>query len=152
MNQLNDSQREMVTKNHNLIYGYIKRKGIKKDDWYGILAITLCESVLSYDYSKGKLSTYFYRLADNAVSNEIQRRKYKKRSKYDEVSLDSIHDLIPTKEYDIDESQICASNEITTIVVKMVLDGYKQFEIAKELGVSQPYISQLLAKDRKSVV
>jgi len=147
--KLDEAQRLKVEENHNLIYGYMKRKGLKEEEWYGLLAITLCEAVLTHDDVKGKISTYFYKLAYNAVSNEIKRRSYQKRSKYDEVSIDEMHEITPDTAIEIEEHEIGACDAITTTVVMMLLQGYKQYEIGEVLGVSQPYVSQLLKKYRE---
>lgn len=65
---LNDEQRELVEKNHNLIYGYAKRHNIDVEEHYDILAIGLCKAASTYDVStNNKFST----LAERCMRNEF---------------------------------------------------------------------------------
>ena len=86
--RLTQEQSEIVEKNHNLIYGYAHSRNLDIEEWYGDLAIALCEAVISYDPNKSVLSTYYYNLSDNMVSSVIRANNALKRQPDDILSLD----------------------------------------------------------------
>lgn len=57
---------------------------------------------------------------------------------------ENIPDLLP-KEYDNIEKE----NNIKNDIMEMHSDGYKQSEIAKQLGVTQGYVSRVINEDKK---
>lgn len=55
--QLTDEQRELVTKNHNLIYAFANKRNLPIEDYYDTLAIGLCKAAKVFDQNKGNFST-----------------------------------------------------------------------------------------------
>lgn len=146
-NKLTVPQREMVLKNHNLIYWYIGLHSLNHDDVYGTLAITLCDAVIGYDKSKGSFSTYFKSCADSAMAKEYRKTQSQKRN-FETVNLD--HDTEDTADVAITDSDLIAYfGEKNFNVIKLKYEGYNQIEIAEKLGVSQSTVSHILCKARE---
>lgn len=178
MKQLTKEQQDLVTKNHNLIYGFAHDNNLLLEDWYGILAIALCESAASYDSEKGAFSTYAYRNMKYAVlKEERKRRRFRNIPKNKIVHYDALEDM----EIQLDKSNISyfadsksvlefdeavdkiiydkMMNELNdelndkqkNILHMMVDNGMKQVEIAKEMGCSRQYVSIVLCKMREQL-
>lgn len=64
---LTESQRELVEKNHDLIYSYARKRNISIDEHYDILAIGLCKAAKTFDDTKGKFSTIAYKCMGNEL-------------------------------------------------------------------------------------
>lgn len=154
--KLTEEQRKIVEDNHNLIYKYCNRNNLDIDEWYGDLAIVLCEAVKLYDKNKGCLSTYVYNAFKNRVIN-IYRDNTRKLKGYKLLSYNNIirnedninnielENKISKTENDIDSfilKNVVRENKIGMLVVY----GYKHREISKILNLSN---SQLIRKIKK---
>ena len=74
--RLTEEQKELVTKNHDLIYAYAHKKNISIDEYYDVLAIGLCKAAKTFDKNKGMFSTLAYRCMENELFmylNESQK-------------------------------------------------------------------------------
>ena len=67
MMPLTEYQKELVTNNHELIFGCAKKMNLPFDDYYDILAIGLCKAAKIYDNSKGMFSTVAYACMKNEI-------------------------------------------------------------------------------------
>lgn len=78
MEQLTLKQKKLAEDNHNLIYLFAKNNHLSIDDYYGILAIGLCNASKIYDESKGRFSTIAYRCMLNEYlrHNRDMNRKH----------------------------------------------------------------------------
>ena len=76
---LTEEQRNIVTKNHDLIYAFAHKKNISIDEYYDVLAIGLCKAAKSFDNDKGEFSTFAYTCMNNEL-NECWRSLNKKSS------------------------------------------------------------------------
>lgn len=133
----------MVEDNHNLIYSFIHSRGLCVEEWYGILAIELCESVIYWNENRGSLATFFYIRGDNAVSLEINKRNFHKR-KANEDTLELKLDLLPHETHPHPLVEIMQYGHEDIILMKY--KGYTQQEIADKIGVSQKTISNRLSR------
>ena len=84
---LTDEQRELVVRNHKLIFSFCSKYGVRHDEYYDILAIGLIKAVIAYDDSRGKFSTFAYTCMQNELYMEYRKKKY-----IGIVSLDQIID------------------------------------------------------------
>ena len=150
--KLNDEQKLLAEKQHNLIYSFLNKRGMKIDDWYDVLAIALCNAVLKYKPEKGKFSKYAFRAFDNAVKMEMRKNNSKKRNA-EVVSIDNIWNL--GTEFDLEEmvlENVNITGKLNSMDIKTakVLNLYAknktQEQIAKELGISQAQVSRILNK------
>jgi RNA polymerase sigma factor (sigma-70 family) len=142
---LTDKDREVVSENHNLIYWYLNLKGLDVDEWYDLLAIELCKTIVKHDESLGSLANYFKIRCDGIVSKEFRKRNAKKRYHVpveyaDECNGELIDfDLIALEQFI--ENSNCD-------VLKLKFQGYSQKEIAEIIGISQSQVSRILGEIR----
>lgn len=148
---LTEEQRKVVTENHNLIYWYINLKGLDIDEWYDILAIELCNTVMRHDPSKASLITYFKIRADSRFHKEWIRNNRKKRVPREcEVSLEEEHhgtyeidDLVDGVEF------LDHLDELEKDIVMLTYKGYSQIEVSELLQVNQSFVSRKLRRIRE---
>jgi DNA-directed RNA polymerase specialized sigma subunit len=139
----------LVEKNHNLIYWVASKMNLDLEEWYDLLAIELCLTVQRFDSEKSTLANFYLIRVGNLVKKEYKKLNTNKRYNEGHVSLDEVVDFIVDK---------CPSNETSLDwimeldpngILKLKAEGFTQKEIADSLGVSQPYVSNLIAKVRR---
>lgn len=146
--RLTPEQSEIVANNEKLIYWYANFKGLEVEEWYDLLAIELCKTVVKYNSKLGSLSNYYKLRCDGVVSKEFRKRNTKKRHHVpveyaDEYMGEEVdHDLLELENW-IDESE--------SDVLKLKFQGYSQKEISKILGISQSYVSIMLKRLREKL-
>lgn len=93
--KLNTKQQQLISQNHNLIYGFAHKRKLNLDEYYDILALALCRAALSYDSHKSSFQTYAYMIMGSEV-NAYQRALNKPKRKLDksikEIRLDELFD------------------------------------------------------------
>lgn len=143
--RLTPEQSEIVANNEKLIYWYLNLKGLDIDEWYDLLAIELCKTIIKHDVSLGSLANYFKIRCDGIVSKEFRKRNAKKRYHVpveyaDECNGELIDfDLIALEQFI--ENSNCD-------VLKLKFQGYSQKEIAEIIGISQSQVSRILGEIR----
>jgi RNA polymerase sigma factor (sigma-70 family) len=146
--KLTEEQQQVVADNHNLIYWYANLAGLKLADWYDLLAIELCITVIKYEEGKGSLSNYFKLRADGMVYKEYRKSQSQKRLATVIQYTENVHQIQDPEsiedKYDLKELMDVENGAI----IKMKYEGYTQTEMARELGVSQSYVSKILKKLR----
>lgn len=148
--KLNTEQQELVTKNHRLIYWYAHKNNLNLEEWYDLLAIELCYTVLNYKEDKGSLSNYFKIRSDWMVSSKLRHNNTKKKQHID-VELFSDYgyeDTEPKRLFSDLELKELFEGEHGNIY-QMIYEGYTQEEIASVIHKNQSYVSNLLKKMRK---
>jgi len=146
---LNDAERQKVEENHNLIYWYAHLVGLNLDDWYDLLAIELCYAVKKHNKDRSSLSTYYKMRCDGLVSREKRKEMTKKRFHFKVQYIENIHD--DQCQYDMNglvDNDVLHDEEFGEII-KMRYDGFTQQEIAKKMGASQSYISNVFKRLKK---
>lgn len=148
--RLTKEQQDCVADNHNLIYWYINLKNLDMNEWYDLLAIELCCSVVKYNSEKGSLSNYFKMRADNLVRKEYSKSQLKKNKTAPPLEF---FDAVYESHCQDDMVLRCELDTLFTgdngEIFRMRADGYTQVEIAAHLGVTQSYISKIIDKKRK---
>lgn len=150
---LTPEQSRIVEENHNLIYWYISMKqkmgiNLELDEWYDLLAIELCYTVMKYDESRGSLANYFKLRCDALISKEYRKSQTQKRVHIGVSYIDEMSMMDTPKE----DSSLVWVDFINSIpeqdrpIVKMIYDGYTQKEVATMLGVTQSYVSKILKR------
>lgn len=161
--------KEQVILNNIGLVGYVLKSlklNIFDEDLQETGIVGLCRAVNGFDASKGvKFNTY----ATWAIRNEILMTFRKKRiipvfSLDEECHLDndesvSYSDMIPSAErfeelsgLKIDlERFLNRLDDREKKIVFLFLNGMSQMKIAKEIGLSQPYISKFLKGIRRKI-
>lgn len=150
--KLNKEQQKLVEDNEKLIYGFMKKFNLKKDDWYDLLAMELCNTVLNYDLNRGRLSTYYYTRAYRIMCKEFKKRKTLKRSHvdyplFDEYTCYSNSDSMDNH-FDGYLDTINWIKDKNDNILNLRAKGYSQDEIAHILGITQVSVSRHLKKVR----
>ena len=126
----------------------MSNKGLDEDEYYGLIAESLCKSVMAWDKSKGKLSTLFYMIATNDLYQYWRKGKAKKRSHGGTVPLEdwngiSQDDTLDDILFNETVEEMLGSEHLE--IINLRLKGYTQREISEILGVSQVTISRRLS-------
>lgn len=168
--RLTDKQRELASENHNLIYCFANKKNISIDEYYGILAIGLCNAVKIYDKHKNKFSTLAYHCMQNELYRhwrETQRKSVipqelifsynapieardSEGNDFSEIFSDN--DAYESMDYAIILSEFKSSlTEKESIIVEMLMSGMKHHEIADKLNCSRQNIDYYVKAIRNKV-
>ena len=149
MRKLTKDQQKIVEDNHNLIYSFIHSRGLDVDEYYGLVAESLCKAVLNWDKPKGELSTLFYTIANNDLNHQWRKGLAGKRQ---HEGLLPMEDWGAVDEYDL-ENEVLTKIAIEDIensefkeIVELRILGYTQSEIGEMLGISQVTVSRKLKK------
>lgn len=172
--QLNEEQRRLAEENHNLIYGYLQKRGLDVDEYYDICAIGLCKAVKAFDPTQGKkLATLAYRVMDNEVKQYWRRWNFKGReqerfavSLSDPVYHDAIRGELTlggTLQGPGDDGRspyyiVACRTFVDSLpakeqkVIQMRMNGWTVSEIGHEVGVSTTWVSKLIARVRQKYI
>ena len=151
MRRLTDEERRIVEENHDLIYWVANLKHLPLDEWYDLLAITLCESAMKHDPKKSKLSWYYKQRVDWKVSHHFTTQNYQKRIPQELIGdiHDEVHGDIPVED-ELLELIDWIENQEHREVIKLVAMGYTQKEIGDELGISRSKVSLIMKEVREA--
>lgn len=168
---LNDNQREIVTRNHNLIYGFLNKYHLDIEEWYGDAAIGLCKAAETFEEGKATFGAYAYKCMFNEVMCEKRRRRsqymipdeslvyYDTECTNDSGDKSTILDQLAS-DTNIEET-VESNDAINEIMSKLderektvlVLShfGYTQSTISERFGCSQRLISKIKTKIAKKL-
>lgn len=77
---LTEQQKDIIKKNHNLIYKFIHKRSLNVDDYYGIAAMGLCNAAVAFDSNANtKFSTLAYKCMENELIDFKKKECSKKR-------------------------------------------------------------------------
>ena len=163
---LDEQQKKLVEKNHNLIYHTLHKYKLNQEEYYDILAIGLCKAAIAFDPERSKFSTF----AINVMYNEFlihdrdenaNKRKVNKntlslnyimRDPKNEGNKCEFGDLLTDGREPFMEVIHMYLPDILTkrelLACQLSYDGYSQTQIGEKLGVSQSYASRLLKNAR----
>lgn len=147
--KLTKEQQKIVEDNHNLIYSFLQSRGLNIDEYYGLIAESLCKSVLNWDESKGALSTLFYIVARNDLYKEWRSGQVGHYQFEDTVPLDEEWCSVT---YDLENDLIMKETleEISKSKYKELFElkrmGYTNKEISELFGVSESTIGNWVRK------
>ena len=136
------------------------------EEYYGLAAIGLCKAGITYKGDKAKFSTYAYRCMFNEVMQDKRKERSTKRIPqnqivYYEAELEicdgdtaSFLNFIPSSQ-DVEGDSLSKimfdeySKKLSDRDKKIFFlfsEGYKQREICKMVGCSQPQVSRIKKK------
>lgn len=144
--KLNAEQRQSVEDNHKLIYWFASLKGLDVEEWYGLLAIELCDTVRTYDSNKGSLSNYYKLKAERMMINEFAKQGRMKRTHNGIYELNDVNHPHDTTDMDGDIKLKDFIGADDTGILELKMMGFTQSEIADKIGVSQASVSRTLNK------
>ena len=165
--KLTEEQQQQVTDNHNLIYAYAHKANLDLDEYYGELAVLLCEAVYRHEPDRGNLSTLYYFMCRNRMWRKHRDSKRLKRGGgVFDYSLNweidcgdgtyiDIQDTIEDENVNV-EDEIWEKDIMEKMlahedghIVELRSRGYSQGEIAEITNQSQANVSRKLIRLRK---
>lgn len=176
---MNKEQEKLVTDNINLIYYTIQKINGNIDELLDIGYISLCESALSYkkDIGIATFSTYATKCMLNCFNEYYRSNLFDKRkannntfSIYADTTSSNEEELslidILSDDANLEEEiayNIIVDNIINLFsenkkyatyltIVKMLLNGYKQCDIANALGKSKQNVNEMIKNIRKIII
>lgn len=166
MRILSEEQKNLVEKNHGLIFGFAIKNNLLIDDYYDILAIGLCMAALSYNPSKGEFSTLAYTCMGNEVKKYWKNITCSKNSPEESVisydsSIDAEHTLTDSSSvydnFDDILNRIFYSsfydtlNKKEQIIFDDIVNGMTRKEIGNKLGCTHQNVSLIVKNIRKKL-
>jgi RNA polymerase sigma factor (sigma-70 family) len=139
----------MIEDNHNLIYWFINKYKLSESEYYGLLAIELCEAVIHYDESKGSLANYFHLVCNGRIYKEYRKSQAQKRTHLTET-LESNFTVPIYDDYSAFKLIEDIIEDPNYLIFMLKSTGYSQCEIAKKLNISQSFVSKIIFKFMKN--
>ena len=165
--RLTEEQKAFAEENHNLIYTFLHKRNLNRDEYYDVVVMGYLNAVANYDPSRGTtFSTYAFFCMNNSVKMHY-RAGVNKANKWG-ISFTGLEDplfdgftrgeVIPHPE-DVEslfryEEYIRAINSLSPRlreIIMMRIEGFNQVEIAKKVGISQTQIGRLITKALKGI-
>lgn len=175
---MNKEQEKLVVDNINLIYYTIQKVNGNIDELLDIGYISLCESALSYkDTGVATFSTYATKCMLNCF-NEYYRANYFDKRKANNNAFSIYADMTSSSEEELSLIDVLSDNtnleeevvhsiiidniinlfsenekyETYLTIVKMLLKGYRQCDIANALGKSKQNVNEMIKNIRKIII
>lgn len=147
MQKLTQIQKQLVEKNHNLIYGFAHKYKLKVDEYYDILALALCQAAMQYCKDKSQFPTFAYICMTNAIRNYIKSENknvipliYLDADYTDSTSDDeNLLNVITNNNLQLDIE--VEGKQISQILFSMLSDKEKQIVIDRVNGLSEKQIA-----------
>ena len=150
---LTDEQKALVTENHQLIFGYLTKKGLNIDEYYDLAAIGLCKAAMNYRKNSGKFSTLAYRCIHNEIYNEYRQKNQTRAIPEDMISSynmlisncngDDI-EVLDTLKSDFDIEKYVLDNVLLEKLYEKLSDKYKMTLILALKGYNNCEIGDIL--------
>lgn len=155
---LTAEQQKLVTQNHNLIYGCLKKYNLSYEEYYDVAAEALCKASTMYNPELSTFSTYAYRCMRNLVLKTIRDSKtLKRQASYSAISLELMCEnenetkVLSYMFADLDveyivlekleiQSYIDGLSETAQQILYLSEQGYSIKEIMNRAGCSKSYI------------
>ena len=163
---LDEQQKKLVEKNHNLIYHTLHKYKLNEEEYYDILAIGLCKAAIKFDPERSKFSTFAMKVMyneflmhdrdENANKRKVNKNtlslNYRMKDPKNESRTCEFGDLLTDcREPFMDVIHMYLPDILTEqelLVCKLSYNGYNQTQIGEKLGVTQSYASRLLKRAR----
>lgn len=161
---ITEKQKKLVEDNHNLIFSFLKKYDLSNDDYYDLAAIGLCNAAINYQDDISKFSTYAWKCMNTSVSNATKKYKktipeellvYYQAEKFTQTNEGySLLDFIPSSdnvESYVTSKMMCEKyksmlDDRERKVLDLLVSGYKQDEVGKTVGCSQPHVTRIKKK------
>lgn len=163
---ITSEQKQFVTENHSLIYGFLSQNNLSENEYYDLAAIGLCKAGMTFNEVKGKFSTYAYSCMRYEIYHDIRHNNRKccipqdKIISYQSTVTNSNSSTLDILSYmpsgiNIEETittKIILHNIISQLkpkekkVIYLLSNGYSYREAGKMVGHTQQYVSLIKQK------
>ena len=153
-------ERDLVEKNHSLIYSFIAEKGLSAEEFYDLMALALCGAAVDFCGSEEEFPAFAVECMGQALYKEERKRRRKcvvptqlivSCESLFEGSGEGVLQMMPASEGI--EDLVCAKQRLNSFVsglepasrklLSLIALGCTQYEIANSLGVTQSRVSRL---------
>lgn len=166
---LTEEEKQIVTDNHGLIYGFLNKNNLDVEEYYGLCAIGLCKAVKSLNSQKSKLGTYAYKCMENEIKQSIRSDfSDKRKANINTVSIikqtqngteyyitDNEPDEKNFEKNSIFKMQILKKMHILSYPEKLIINryiaGYTIKDICDETNYTHQYIHKVNKRLRKKL-
>ena len=160
---MTQEQKDFTEANHNLIYSFMNLHNLNSEEYYDVLAISLCNAAITFDKDKGfTFSTYAFKCMQNEIFKEGRTKLLKRRipegliysldAKYSssEAETYSLSDKIPTQKDSIEEliNKIDLQEALKklnpmeyNVIYNIFFNNLSEMELAKKLSISKQRIN-----------
>ena len=163
---LDEHQKKLVEKNHNLIYHTLNKYKLNEEEYYDILAIGLCKAAIYFDPKQSKFSTFAMKVMYNEfLQHDRNENAQKRKENKTTLSLNYIMTNHKNKDRKCEFGDLLTDGrepfmevihmylpDILTkrelLACRLSYDGYNQTQIGEKMGVTQSHASRLLKKAR----
>lgn len=168
---LTDEQRKLVEDNVKLAYEFVHKKGFtygyEFEDAVQIALLGLIYAAMTFKENKSKFSTYAFLAMQSQFNIEYRKTKRQRESGITNISLSE--PIIENEDLSIEDTIVDSQDFVESIEVAIATkDAYEklndkekqvlnmifyakeketnQMDVAKKLGVSQPFVSRTIKK------
>ena len=78
--KMTDEQRKFAEDNIKLVYYYMSKENVDKEEYESMLMETYCRAILKYDENKGAFVNLLYRMFDNEIRRVYNYKHREKRT------------------------------------------------------------------------
>lgn len=171
MMKLNDDQKRIVEENHNLIYKFAQNYHLDLEQYYDVLAIGLCRAAFHYKgNTEYQFSTYAFKVMKNEYLNTYRSQYGCKRNEGDKYLVSyndqkfsksvegecEMLDFLGSSDEDMIDDVLTSVIEDDLVsrfdkknhkqMVRLLLNGHSQLEVAKIMDVSHTMVYHIRKK------
>lgn len=135
---------------YKMVLKFCWKKHIFTEDRIQDYVLKIWEKRDKFDPTRGKLSTFVYKVLSNELAMELRRKKIEEIKFTDEGLEKYISDESSplAKLIECEEQALLAELYIhCSPMLKLYLNGFTQMEIARGLNISQPQVSRRIKKE-----
>lgn len=163
---MTEYQKRLVIENHNLIYRFLQKEKLNMEDWYDLAAIGMCKAARTFNEGTSKFSTYAFKCMFNEVYSEKRKESNKRtipeneilyyNTEYEDESGKKVEFIEKIQsDYNVESDcihKVTLKNALSKmkdkhkLIIDLLMKGYKQVEIMKIVGCSQPQVSRVMKR------
>lgn len=169
---MTEVQEKLVSENHNLIYSFLKERGLEVEEFYDVAAIGLCSAAIDFDNSVAAFSTFAYSRMWREVAKVVRHENtikcrpegglvyYQQEIVDDRGHTVSWIDLMPSNdnvEKEVLNKVILEGlrdelSERDRSIIYLVSQGFTQSQVARAVCIAQPHVSRVIRRVRDRII
>ena len=167
---MTEEQRQRVTENHNLIYGFLNKYRLPIEEYYDLAAIGLCKAAEEFNPELSEFSTFAYYWMRSMVSHELRKenklsRVPKEQLVYYQTRKENRNGELQVWEIPAKESveeqvmvKVVAQKFMDSLeereqkILNLLEQGFTQQEVGTAVGMSQADVSRTKTRLKKRLL
>lgn len=151
--RMTDEQRKFAEDNIRLVYYYMSKENIDKEEYESILMETYCKAILKFNKDRGAFVNLLYRMFDNEIKRTYNYKHREKRTiaegetifSLDELYSDSDGYVVPKHEMYGSQFQKISDIDIVDICDRVIKRLEKRNDKSKYGATSKVIFQMLIA-------